>query len=102
LHLTAVRLLSFFLRLFCFELFPVAYLTSVVAMTWLLVTPEGAQTHKVLVLIIDITEVGNLVLSLLINVIATSTMATKTWCVRVIFKLDHMLTCTLVAHTRAC
>jgi hypothetical protein len=102
LQLTAVRLLSFFLRLFCFELFPVVYLTSVVVMTWLLVNPEGAQTYRVLVLIINITQVSNLVLSLLTNAIATSIIATKTWCVRVIFKLDHTLTCTLMTHTRAC
>jgi hypothetical protein len=50
----------------------------------LLITPEGAHIHRVLALVIDFAQVSNLVLSLLTNVIATSIIATKSWCVRVI------------------
>jgi len=79
LQLTAVRLFAFFLHLFCFELLPVAYLTTVVVRAGLLITPEGADIHKVLARIIDIAQVSNLVLSLLTNIIATSIIATKSW-----------------------
>ncbi len=74
--------------------FPVVYLTTVVVRAGLLTTPEGTHTHEILALIIDIAQVSSLVLSLLTNVIATSIIAIKSWCVRVIFyyKLDLMLT----------
>jgi hypothetical protein len=70
--------------MFCFEPFSVAYLTTVVARAGLLITQE-AQINKDLSLVIDIAQVSNLVLSLLTNVIATSIIATKSWCVHVIF-----------------
>jgi hypothetical protein len=91
LQLTAVRLFAFFLHLFCFELLPVAYLTTVVVRAGLLITPEGADIHKVLARIIDIAQVSNLVLSLLTNIIATSIIATKSWCVHVIFTISWIL-----------
>ena len=64
----------------------------------LFITPERAHIHKVLAGIIDLAKVSNLVLSLLTNAVATSIIAARSWCVRVIFKLELMLTCTLT-HT---
>jgi hypothetical protein len=83
----------------------VAYLTTVAARAGLLITPEKAHIHIVLARVIDIAQVSNLALSFLTNVTATSIIATKSWCVRVVFKLDLMLTCALrLRHTgtRAC
>jgi hypothetical protein len=77
-------------HLSCFELFLVVYVTTVVARAGLLITPEGAQSHKDLAHIIDITQVGNLVLSLLTNVFATSIIATKSWYVRGILQVGSM------------
>ena len=74
-------------HLSCFEPFLVVYVATVVARAGLLITPEGAQSHKDLARIIDITQMSNLVLSLLTNVFATSIIATKSWCVRGILQV---------------
>jgi hypothetical protein len=56
--------------------------TVVAARVGLLITPEGAQSHQDLARIIDVAQVGNLALSLLTNVLATSIIAVKSWYVR--------------------
>lgn len=99
MQLTVVRLPAFFLYLFCVEFYPVLYLTTVTARAGLFITPEMAHIHKVLAGIIDLAKVSNLVLSLLTNAVATSIIAIRSWCVRVIFKFDLMLTCTLMTRT---
>lgn len=63
----------------------------------MLITSVEAHVHIVLARVIDIAQVSNLTLSLLTNVIATSIIAAKSWCVRVrvAFALDLMLTCAI-------
>ncbi|KAF8482914.1 hypothetical protein DFH94DRAFT_627208 [Russula ochroleuca] len=63
--------------LLCFS-----YVTVVAARVGLLITPEGAQSHQDLARIIDVAQVGNLALSLLTNVLATSIIAVKSWMYR--------------------
>ena len=59
----------------------VAYLTAVVARAGLFMTQEGTHIHILLARVIDIAQVSNLGLSLLTNVVATSIIAAKSWCV---------------------
>ena len=58
------------------------HVTAVVVrvVVWL-ITPECAQSHKDLARIVDVTQVSNLVLSFLTNVLATSIIAIKSWCI---------------------
>ena len=72
---------------------PVVYLITVAVRAGLLATPKGTRVHKELALIINIAQVSNLVLSLLTNVIATSIIASKSWCVRVIFRIGYYVDC---------
>jgi hypothetical protein len=62
---------------------PAIYLTIIVLRTLALIAIEEAQSAGALSNTIDVAQVAHLALSLLINILATSIIALKAWCVRV-------------------
>jgi len=65
-----------------FESFPVIYLFTVAAIAWLVIAFEAGRPGKNASLINDIinnTMLANVVLSLLVNIFATSIIAVKAW-----------------------
>jgi len=55
------------------------YATTVGVRAALFIVPGGLKAHRILARIIDVAQVGNLGLSLLTNVLATSIIALKAW-----------------------
>jgi hypothetical protein len=59
----------------------VIYVTTVVVRAALFAVPERFKDHRFLGHAIDVLQMSNLVLSLLTNVLATSIISFKAWCV---------------------
>jgi len=64
-----------------FESFTVIYLVMVAAHVWYIIVSEAGQKNASLYDVLNLMMLANLVLSLLINIFATSIIAVKAWCV---------------------
>ncbi|KAH9961215.1 hypothetical protein BC827DRAFT_1155347 [Russula dissimulans] len=63
----------------CLVINAFVYVVTVAVRAGLFITPEYTQIHRNLAHIIDVTQVADLSLSLLTNVLATSIMAVEAW-----------------------